>query len=173
MSGPIDIGDLRRQHSKLLAKTASGIDNAAREIAQRSANVAQNTNALKVRTGRGRAGWLWKTYRLQNGAGGSLENRVPYMAYQERGTGLWGPRHAKYPIVARRAKALRFIGRDGSVVFRRRVMHPGVQTKLIGLAAMFGRQAPFFGEDHSLNMRIIERHLAPLGREPAFAMAAQ
>ena len=32
-------------------------------------------------------------------------------------------------IVARRAKVLRFMGRDGKIVYRRKVFHPGTNKK--------------------------------------------
>lgn len=69
-------------------------------------------------------------------------------ALDETGTGLYGPRHAKYPIVPKRAKALRFqAGRympktlpgghfrgsgkvqGGKTIFRQKVMHPGFKPR--------------------------------------------
>jgi hypothetical protein len=46
----------------------------------------------------------------------------------EEGTGLYGPRGAKYPIVARNAPLLKFrIG--GRWISKRSVMHPGVHAQ--------------------------------------------
>jgi len=51
---------------------------------------------------------------------------APYAIYQHEGTGLYGPNHARYPIVPRNKKSLRFLGRNG-FVFAQKVMHPGIQ----------------------------------------------
>lgn len=63
--------------------------------------------------------------------------RTPYAAAQDSGSGLHGPRHAKYPIVPKRAKVLAWGGgrrlsgnlrRGASAThFAARVMHPGVK----------------------------------------------
>lgn len=54
------------------------------------------------------------------------ETWVSYAPYVEHGTGLWGPRRAKYEIRPKDPNGwLRFIGRDGQPVFAKRVMHPG------------------------------------------------
>jgi len=61
--------------------------------------------------------WAWA---------GRVSNSTSYAADVEYGTGLWGPKHSKYLILPRTpGGVLRFIGRDGQVVFARRVMHPG------------------------------------------------
>jgi len=71
-----------------------------------------------------------------------------WQALDEEGTGLYGPRHAKYPITPKRAKALRFrAGRympktnpggkfrgpgkvqGGQIVFRKQVQHPGTKPR--------------------------------------------
>lgn len=54
------------------------------------------------------------------------ETGVDYAPYVEWGTGLWGPKHAKYVIRPRNPNGwLRWIGKDGSPVFAKEVMHPG------------------------------------------------
>lgn len=51
---------------------------------------------------------------------------VDYAPHVEYGTGLWGPRHAPYPITAKDGGFLRWIDpKTGKEVFARRVMHPG------------------------------------------------
>lgn len=50
---------------------------------------------------------------------------APYGVYVHEPTGKYGPRGKPYPIVAKNKKFLRFRGRDGKDVFRRKVMHPG------------------------------------------------
>ena len=55
------------------------------------------------------------------------ETDVEYAPYVEHGTGLWGPRHARYEIRPKRPDGwLRWIDPDtGEPVFAKRVMHPG------------------------------------------------
>ena len=61
---------------------------------------------------------------------GSVGSDLPYAAAVEDGAGLWGPRHAKYPIYPRRARRLRFYWRKvGRVVSLPRVLHPGQRGK--------------------------------------------
>lgn len=159
MDGPINIGDLRRQHAKFLNRLVTGVDRAADALATRALNMAQNTRAITYRgPGRGRESWKKSVYKLRYGAGGSLTNDKLHMLCQESGSGKWGPKGAPYLIAARNAKALRFVWK-GVLMFRRWVMHPGVKPKWIGRSAMFGRTAPFFGEDHEPNLKLIQRYL--------------
>lgn len=54
------------------------------------------------------------------------ETGVDYAPYVEWGTGLWGPKHAKYLIEPKNPDGwLHWIGADGVSVFARRVWHPG------------------------------------------------
>lgn len=54
---------------------------------------------------------------------------VEYAPYVEHGTGLWGPKHAKYPIVPKKPGGVLafYWGKVGRVVFLSRVMHPGAK----------------------------------------------
>jgi hypothetical protein len=153
---PINYADLRRQHLQYLRKTGEGMDEAARRISALASDIAKGTKTITNRTGAGRQGWYWLTSKIQDGAQGELRNRVRHMFFQEEGTGVFGPKHAPYYIVPRRAKALRFVA-GGKLVFTRRVKHYGVHPRFIGRAAIFGRQAPFYGQDHSSNIATIER----------------
>ena len=57
---------------------------------------------------------------------------APYAAAQNFGSGLYGPRAAKYRIPRidnMTAKVLRFMGRSGQWVFRKFVWHPGVKPQ--------------------------------------------
>lgn len=57
---------------------------------------------------------------------GGSESNLEYAVFVENGTGLWGPKHAKYVIRPRNPNGwLRWIGKDGSPVFAKEVMHPG------------------------------------------------
>jgi Bacteriophage HK97-gp10, putative tail-component len=55
------------------------------------------------------------------------ETEIEYAPYVEHGTGLYGPRHAKYEIRPKNPDGwLRWIDRvTGEPVFAKRVMHPG------------------------------------------------
>jgi hypothetical protein len=54
------------------------------------------------------------------------ETDVEYAPFVEHGTGLWGPRRAKYEIRPKNPNGwLRWIGPDGKPIFAKRVMHPG------------------------------------------------
>lgn len=55
------------------------------------------------------------------------ETDVEYAPYVEHGTGLWGPRHAKYEIKPKRPDGwLRWLDPvTGDPIFAKRVMHPG------------------------------------------------
>ena len=55
-------------------------------------------------------------------AGGA---NAPYAAVIHGGSGLHGPNRARYPIVPRFRKVLRWAG-GGKFVFAKKVMHPGV-----------------------------------------------
>lgn len=51
---------------------------------------------------------------------------VDYAPHVEYGTGLWGPSHSKYPIVAKSGGVLRWRDREtGEIRYARQVMHPG------------------------------------------------
>lgn len=52
---------------------------------------------------------------------------APYAAAIHGGSGLYGPKHARYPITPRFRKALRWTN-GGKFVFAKAVMHPGVKA---------------------------------------------
>lgn len=55
-----------------------------------------------------------------------VETFVDYAPYVEHGTGLWGPKHAKYPIRPKvPGGTLHFFTKEGAEVFSKLVMHPG------------------------------------------------
>jgi hypothetical protein len=58
------------------------------------------------------------------------ETDVDYAPYVEHGTGLWGPKHAKYEIRPKKpGGVLHFLGPEGEDVFTKLVMHPGSPGK--------------------------------------------
>lgn len=80
----------------------------------------------RVRTGALVKGTRAKVIRTSKGHVIALQNDVPYAAAQDQGSGLYGPKGAKYLIRAKRARALKFTS-GGQVLFRKSVMHPGVK----------------------------------------------
>ena len=63
---------------------------------------------------------IWVAYES------GVASDVDYAPHVEHGTGLWGPKHAKYPITAKGGGFLKWIDpATGNEVFARRVMHPG------------------------------------------------
>lgn len=86
-----------------------------------------------IDTGHLRTSWKVKPVLLLVDAAGHLvassgvETFVDYAPYVEHGTGLFGPKGAKYPIVPKNPDGwLRWIDPvSGQPVFAKKVMHPG------------------------------------------------
>lgn len=85
-----------------------------------------------VRSGELRASW--KRAPAQPGGGSTgdptweatVSTDVDYAPYVEYGTGLYGPKHAPYLILPKKpGGTLRWIGKDGNVVFAKHALHPG------------------------------------------------
>lgn len=90
-----------------------------------------------------------------------LQNTAKHAAAQDSGSGLYGPKHAKYKISVKRKKALAFLNfghAPGSIVFSRSVMHPGVKpTKFLEKANQ--KAFEFAGEELRRGMqRVASRH---------------
>lgn len=84
---------------------------------------------------------------------GYVGSDLPYASAVEGGSGLWGPKHTKYPIYPVRKKMLRFYWRKvGHVVVLPKVMHPGQRGK-----NYLKRAAESVGRRH--NMLVIIREL--------------
>jgi hypothetical protein len=115
------------------AKAQAATELAVRRMAEAGGDhmvdvTIQNT---PIKTGNLRTSWyqlrtnkthyaVWPAY--QSG----VATDVTYAPHVEYGTGLWGPRHAKYPIEAKGGGMLRWVDpKTGGEVFARRVMHPG------------------------------------------------
>lgn len=161
---PFDVADLRRQHTKLLTALGVAMDKSADRIGGHAVSLAQSTTTITNRTGAMRGGWKFRSRKTNNGARGELINTVRHALFQEDGTGVFGPSRSPYTIRPVKAKALRFVTGSGQLVFTRKVTHYGVHPRLIGKAAIFGRQAPFYGEDHTTNIATIEREVSRVTR---------
>lgn len=56
----------------------------------------------------------------------TVATEISYAPYVEYGTGLYGPKHAPYIIRPKNPGGmLRFVAKDGTVVFAKQVLHPG------------------------------------------------
>ena len=140
MAAPvIDVGKLKATNSRLLSAFARGIDGAMNAVMTSAIQLARDTGAVTNRTGKMRAGWGFRVTKTRYGAKGTLFNRVPHAAYQEFGTGYFGPNHAPYEIRPKEAQALAFVPSwSQGLVFRKLVIHPGVHPRYIGRAAIIG-----------------------------------
>lgn len=83
-----------------------------------------------VDTGNLKGSWKKTPLVIKPGFHTRYERRVftevEYAPYVEHGTGLWGPKHAKYLIVPKKpGGVLHWIGPGGESVFATRVWHPG------------------------------------------------
>lgn len=96
-----------------------------------------------------------KTGRLANSIGVTVSNsgtsatvtaNAPYAAFDEFGTGVRG----EFPgspivITPKRAQYLRFVGRDGKVVFTKKVVNPGMAPRPFMRPAVERIAVPFAG----------------------------
>lgn len=100
--------------SRALASTVVDVE----EIVENQAAKHNGTGAL-VRS-------IYKK-RIHDGWEIGHDPRVaPHAVFVHWGTGLWGPKRAKYPIKPKRKRALRWaVG--GAFVFAKGVMHPGIK----------------------------------------------
>lgn len=127
----LNLDKVRRSHQHFLANHARMVDTVLQEAeltrdAQREVSAG---DAPKNRTGN----LILKTKaRVVRTAGGKLvkiQNRAKYAHAQDGGSGLHGPRKARYMIPGK--PFLRFMW-HGVLTYRRYVMHPGVKpTKFL------------------------------------------
>lgn len=125
----LDLAKIKRGHQRFLAEHQRAVDSVINSekltaleqnyvldhggFRSRSGNLINETKATILRTGRGNL--IVKS-----------TNAAAYAAAQDRGSGLYGPKHSEYPITAKNGKALAFMS-GGKLIFRRSVMHPGVK----------------------------------------------
>jgi hypothetical protein len=124
-----NLAEIHRGHERFKADLRRELDAALDEqklTEEAQAHIKANA-AFRSRTGNLVSKTEAKVVKLKNGRVVKLRNKAKYAAALDSGSGLHGPRHSKYIIRARRAKYLRFIGRDGNVVYRKSVLHPGVK----------------------------------------------
>lgn len=109
---------LRRIGSTLATRALASTVVEVEEIVENQAARHNGTGAL-VRS-------IYKK-RINDGWEIGHDPRVaPHAVFVHWGTGLWGPKRAKYPIKPKRKRALRWaVG--GAFVFAKGVMHPGIK----------------------------------------------
>lgn len=109
---------LRRIGSTLATRALASTVVEVEEIVERQAARHNGTGAL-VRS-------IYKK-RIRDGWEIGHDPRVaPHAVFVHWGTGLWGPKRAKYPIKPKRKRALRWAA-GGAFVFAKGVMHPGIK----------------------------------------------
>jgi hypothetical protein len=124
MAGVIlNLEPIRRAHSKLLSKTSAAIVLELADAGKFAVDYVKAHPTFTPRSGELQAKTRWVPYR---GRSIRIQNTAPHAHAQDGGSGLHGPKRAKYMIAARRSKALRFMWK-GRLTFRRYVMHPGVR----------------------------------------------
>lgn len=84
-----------------------------------------------VETGELRASWHASSPEPYTSEGSpayrvTVGTEVDYAPYVEYGTGIYGPSHAPYIIKPKDPNGtLRFVAKDGTIVFAKQVLHPG------------------------------------------------
>lgn len=108
--------------------------NAARRLAEKGGErlVELTVEHTPIDTGELAQSWKKKLLLVRPNARGAtvletgVVTEVEYAPYVEHGTGLWGPKHAKYLIVPKKpGGVLHWIGHGGEDVFATHVWHPG------------------------------------------------
>lgn len=134
MSGPVAIS-LSLDYKSLLS------------VAQAAPDMFRNTMGLALgKSARAVQAYARATHRFTSRSG-NLERSVDYTVdadnltatieldqavafyglFIHEGTGTWGPKGMPYPIYPKAKKCLRFVAGDGSVVYAKKVMHPGIR----------------------------------------------
>jgi hypothetical protein len=130
----IDLGPLGDAFGEILdradANARTAMSGGMQGIVDRARALAPAGSSGGLRNGIRNGGVVGSVTR--GGLTGEVIADAAYAEAQESGSGLYGPKRAKYPILPRFKKALRFpmqgaIGSGSGFVFSRGVMHPGVK----------------------------------------------
>lgn len=131
--GPIDVLALRKGHNKWLTAHDRMLKSQLDEVGDEAIAQARAQKKVKNRTGQLSKGWRKAFQFRPNRYTVRLFSNVKHALFQEKGTGLWGPRQDF--IRPKHARFLRWVAPSGKVVFARKVK--GVSPKWIGKHAMF------------------------------------
>ena len=145
----IDIARLRNFHDDFIRDLRREVEAEAKRTGDLIKLSTAQAPEFKHATGALAAATEVTTRSERRGTILRLLNRKKYALAQERGSGTHAGR-GPYEIRAKRAKALRFMG-SGGLVFRRKVMHPGVPATHWLLNAI-RRSEP--NTNHGLELRL-------------------
>lgn len=113
----LDFSSVIRAHQQLEAATAEAVQRAQEIAGAQAIERVQQAPGFKPRTGNLQRRTDFRIVKV-NGRILRIRNTAPYAAAIDTGA-------RPHLITARRAQFLRFRGRDGNLVFRRSVHHPG------------------------------------------------
>ena len=125
----INIGLIKKHHKDFLsnhdAMVASVLtESKLQDYAQR---YVHDNSGLKMRSGNLEKSTKVKVIRTRNGSLIKVQNNAKYAWSQDQGSGLYGRRRSVYTITGN--PYLRFRGLGGRIIYRHKVMHPGVRPK--------------------------------------------
>ena len=118
MTGPISIGEAKRHHERLMRLNSELVNKESHYAARHIENHVYQHPYFKPRTGNLQARTQGRVVRLRGGRKIIARNAAKYAAPIDRGA-------RPHVIRPRRRKALRFVTKNGTVVFARKVNHPG------------------------------------------------
>lgn len=145
----INVSGLKNAHARFMREAERAVNDVAEAAARWGAQAAQSGLQSHARTGRMLRSVRGSVAKVGRDRIVKLTNNVKYAPYFEFGT-------IPHPITARRAKFLRFIGRDGNIVFRKSVKHPGNRAFLV-FARAHERSSLFAGNTLRIRMEAVAR----------------
>jgi hypothetical protein len=124
-TGPINLNQVRRVHERFKRQNEQMIAAALSTAGEHAKGHVRDDSKFKRRkppSSSLKDATRFKIRRTRSGARIRISSHKKYAPFLEYGTR--GP----YPIPKRSGgKTLRFVGKGGQIVFRRRVMHPGIR----------------------------------------------
>jgi hypothetical protein len=114
----VNLDELERAHDRLIEDSEHAIAEALELAGQHGVEHVQRYPEFHPRSGELQKKTKYRIVRTSGGRVLRLSNDAPYAGAIDGGS-------KPHVIVPRKAKLLRFIGRDGRTVFARRVNHPG------------------------------------------------
>lgn len=113
-----NLAQISQAHKTFLAKHSLMVQRQSEEAGKFGVDYVNAHPTFKPRTGKLQKGTTYKVLRNANGRVIRLKSSESYAASIDSGA-------KPHVIRPRRANVLRFVGRDGHLVFTRRVNHPG------------------------------------------------
>lgn len=124
----LDLVKIKRGHQRFLAELSREVDRALdpEALTPWAWRYIATHGDFKSRTGNLVAKTRVKVTKVGKNRIVRSTNSAKYAAAQDRGSGLYGPKHRKYVIRAKSGGVLAFMFR-GRLVFAKSVQHPGVR----------------------------------------------